>query len=135
MKAKRKMDISVFAVRLRELRKNEGLTQYALGKQTGIGKASIENYEKRKTIPSSNNIYILCKFLKCTSDYLIGLSDNSVLSPSAMEGAKLINSMNRDEQEWATFIVEAIVIHVESFHKVERRIKSQSFMTKLLTKQ
>lgn len=125
------MDISVFAARLTELRKNQGLTQYELHKKTGIGKTSIENYENCRTIPSSEAIYTFCKFFKCTSDYLIGLTDNSALSPTAMEGAQLINSMKRAEQEWIIFIIEAITTHIISYRRVQGKLKSHDFMTKL----
>lgn len=58
--------------RLRELRKNNGLTQSKLGEVLGVTKASICCYEKGTRTPTVQNLIDLMEFFGVSADYLIG---------------------------------------------------------------
>ncbi len=58
--------------RLKELRKNNGLTQSKLGEVLGVTKASICCYEKGTRTPTIENLIDLMEFFGVSADYLIG---------------------------------------------------------------
>lgn len=58
--------------RLREQRKNIGLTQSELGELLGVGKAAVCCYEKEIRNPSIESIIELIHILGVSADYLLG---------------------------------------------------------------
>lgn len=66
----------IFCVRLRELRKQSGLTQAVVAKTLNYGYTAISNYESGKNEPSLDNLATIAKYFNVCSDYLIGLSDD-----------------------------------------------------------
>ena len=67
--------METFVRRLKELRKENGLTIVQLEKATGICKSSISEWENGQSVPNALAIITLAKFFEVTSDYLLGLSD------------------------------------------------------------
>ena len=130
MKKNRNSD-NLFAIRLKDLRIAEGLTVYQLSKRIGLSHTTIGNYEAGLNDPTSEAIKKLCLLFKCTSDYLIGLSDESTLSPSAFECARKIDSMNRFEQEWVLFMIDAIKVKVDGIRR-DRRFISEEFYNEIV---
>ncbi len=65
----------IFAQRLKELRKEKGMTQTELGEKLGYGYTAIANYESGRNEPSLSDLHFICRILDTSSDYLIGLSD------------------------------------------------------------
>ena len=59
--------------KIKEIRKERGLTQEDLSKLTGITSAAIINIEKGHNTPSPNSIYKICEALKCNYDKLLEL--------------------------------------------------------------
>ncbi|MCL2861110.1 MAG: helix-turn-helix domain-containing protein [Firmicutes bacterium] len=66
----------IFSERLVELRKEKGLTQRQLGKETSIHYAVIGNWETGKYSPNIESLSIIAKYFDVPSDYLIGLIDD-----------------------------------------------------------
>lgn len=64
-----------FAERLKEIRKERGLSRNKLSNELKIPEPTISRWENGKHIPSIDYIILLCKYFDVTSDYLIGLSD------------------------------------------------------------
>lgn len=58
--------------RLREARKEKGLTQEALGNLIGVGKSAICCYEKESRNPTLESIIELIDVLGVSADYLLG---------------------------------------------------------------
>lgn len=58
--------------RLREARKEKGLTQEALGNMIGVGKSAICCYEKETRNPTLESIVELIDVLGVSADYLLG---------------------------------------------------------------
>lgn len=67
--------MNTFAERLKELREERNLSQNDLAKEVNISVACISRWENNLRVPNIDSIIILCKFFKCSSDYLIGLTD------------------------------------------------------------
>lgn len=64
-----------FAVRLRELRIERGLSQEQLEKLTGISQTAITYWETGRRVPNAKAVLILAKFFDVTTDYLLGAAD------------------------------------------------------------
>lgn len=59
-------------MRLKELRKNKGLSQEKLAKKLGIGQTSIANYESNRRIPSLEVFIAISQEFNVSLDYLAG---------------------------------------------------------------
>lgn len=79
--------------RLKELRKNRGLTQEELGNTIGVTKASICCYEKGTRTPTLENLIDLMEFFGVNSNYLIG--SDEVISVKSEKDAYVI--MTKEE--------------------------------------
>ena len=61
--------------RLKELRKEKGVTQAQVAKAIGITMSAYSNYEQGIREPSIELLKALCRYFMVSSDYLIGLED------------------------------------------------------------
>ena len=64
-----------FIKRLKELRKEKGITQVQLAKATGLTSSAISSWENNTRVPNALAIIALAKFFEVTADYLLGISD------------------------------------------------------------
>lgn len=68
------------AERIRELREKNDLTQSELARRLYITRSSVNAWEMAISIPSTEKIAELCQILHTTSDYLLGLSSEELIS-------------------------------------------------------
>ena len=68
--------MSNFSERIKALRRENRMTQEALGKIIGVGPDSIYIYEKGKAYPEVRNLVILADFFGVSTDYLLGRTDD-----------------------------------------------------------
>ena len=66
-----------FPKRLKELREEVGLSKRALAKELNTTEDSIYSWEKGRCEPSFAMLCQICYFFKVSSDYLLGLEDES----------------------------------------------------------
>ena len=64
-----------FGQRLKELRKEFGLSQDELARQVGLTHTAIGLWEQNKRVPNLDAVISLAKFFKVSLDYLAGLED------------------------------------------------------------
>ena len=64
--------------RLKLLRKQNGLSQFDLGKLLGVSKVSISNYEKGTRIPSMEIFIMIMKVFNVSADYMLGRELNVI---------------------------------------------------------
>lgn len=83
------MNYSIFAERLRELRKGRGLTQKELGGQTGLSKAVVSKYETGMGYPSFDILIRIAQFFGVSTDYLLGASRNKTLDVSGLTESQI----------------------------------------------
>ena len=83
------MNYSIFAERLRELRKGRGLTQKELGGQTGLSKAVVSKYETGMGYPSFDILIRIAQFFGVSTDYLLGASGNKALDVSGLTESQI----------------------------------------------
>ena len=72
----------IFPIRLIEIREKNGLTRQTAADSLGITRASLEYYEKGKRFPDFNVLVRIAEFYKCSTDYLLGLSDKPATDES-----------------------------------------------------
>lgn len=63
--------------RLKELRKEKGLTQKNLAELFGLDTSSICKYESGQATPPSDIVKSFAEFFQVSTDYIYGLTDNS----------------------------------------------------------
>lgn len=66
-----------FALRLKKVREDKGLSQNRLAKITNIGQDQISRFESGKKV-YSNDLIKICKALEVSADYLLGLIDDDL---------------------------------------------------------
>lgn len=64
-----------FAERLKELRKDAGLSQDQLAKHVGLTHTAIGLWEQGKRVPNLDAVISLALFFKVSIDYLAGLEN------------------------------------------------------------
>ena len=68
--------------RIKQRRKEIGLTQLDVAKAVGVSKTSVSQWESGDTNPKGENLYSLCRILQCEPDWLLygegkpGVADN-----------------------------------------------------------
>jgi transcriptional regulator with XRE-family HTH domain len=59
------------ALKIRELRKQRGITQEEFANRIGLTRASVVNIEKGRQILTMKNLYLICSFFQIKSSELI----------------------------------------------------------------
>ncbi len=62
--------------RLRELRKDHGISQRALAELLGISQQTYSRYERGQRNPSVETAYVLARLYHVSMDYLAGITDD-----------------------------------------------------------
>lgn len=84
----------LFANRLRELRKERGLSQVEPGEHLGYGYTAISSYETGRNKPGYTDLIRICEILDVSADCMLGISD--IQKPYAvLEKKDLIRLHNR----------------------------------------
>lgn len=65
--------------RLRELRKNAGLTQKQLAEKIFVNRNTYQNYEAGTTQPDFATLKKIAEFFNVTIDYLIGADESDLI--------------------------------------------------------
>ncbi len=61
--------------KIKDLRKESGLTQKALAKLLNKSVTGVASWEQGLSEPNVNDIRLLCKIFNVSADYLLGLED------------------------------------------------------------
>lgn len=97
--------------RIKELRQEKQLTQAQLGKLIGVEFSVISKYENEVYSINDDVIRKLSKFFGCTSDFLLGLSDNR--NPEEPDNIQVAFSsgfagLNEENKKTAINIIEGL---------------------------
>lgn len=77
--------------RLKQRRKDLGLTQTQLAEKVNTKKTTISNYETGYSTPSNEMLSDLADALQTTADYLLGRTDNDSMTDNTSVTPDLIN--------------------------------------------
>ena len=64
-----------FTKRFNEILQQSGKTQVEIAKALNVTKQCVNDYKTGKSIPSLETLYLLCKYLDVSADYLLGLTE------------------------------------------------------------
>lgn len=108
-----------FPEKIKQLRKEKGLTQNDLAKQLGISRSSVAGYETSVSMPDIDRIVELAKFFNISADYLLGKTDNPTPYDDSFEKSddelrdfledKEITAMFKDYGSWTDEEKQAIL--------------------------
>jgi len=68
---------NIFAERLTQLLKEKDMSKRTLAKAIGVSAMSISDWSNGNVQPTAENIYRIAVYFETTSDYLLGLEDES----------------------------------------------------------
>lgn len=97
--------IKGLSTKLKELRMSHNLSQADVAKKLGISPSIISGYETSERTPSTENLLALAYLYKCSTDYLLGKSnekpsimlDTDGLTPEQIQALQtLINTMKHE---------------------------------------
>lgn len=74
-----------FGSRLKELRKQAGLTQQQLAYQIGVSKSVVSFYELRERTPSPEVLIKLSAVFHVSADYLLGIEKNKTIDITGLD--------------------------------------------------
>ena len=74
-----------FGSRLKELRKQHGMTQQQLAGRIGVTKSVISFYELKERVPSPEVLIKLSYIFHVTTDYLLGIDKTKTLDVSGLD--------------------------------------------------
>ncbi len=92
------LDSAVFAQKVFERRKAQGLTQEQLGAEIGVSGQSVSKWENGETLPDLSLIPALCQVLGISADTLLGVDCNIGIDNLGKELAQRIQEMKGDNQ-------------------------------------
>ena len=67
--------MNIVAERIKEIRKDNNLSQEEFGKIISVSQDNVSLWEKGKSIPGTQHVINIAKAFNVTSDYILGLSD------------------------------------------------------------
>lgn len=67
--------IELFCYRLKELRREKGLSARELADKLDVRDSTVVRWESGKMMPTIDKLYDIAKFFGVTADYLLGLED------------------------------------------------------------
>lgn len=65
--------VTKFTERFNEVLGYSYVKQTELAKAANVSKQCISDYKSGKSVPSIDTLYLICKFLDVSADYLLGL--------------------------------------------------------------
>ena len=109
--------------RLAELREDRGLTQLELSKELHISNSSVSAYETGARVPNVETLKALAVFYDVTTDYLLGLTDDSIspamLSEEFAKGVrkstvlKMLEMLNAEQRAAELVVLESMRFYAE----------------------
>ena len=67
--------VTKFQERFNECLRYSDIKQVELARAANISKQCISDYKSGKSVPSIETLFLICKFLDVSADYLLGLED------------------------------------------------------------
>ncbi|MCU4923950.1 helix-turn-helix domain-containing protein [Bacillus cereus] len=108
--------------KIKELRKNNKITQEQLGNAIGVSKMAISYFEKGKKSPGRETLEKIADYFNVTTDYLLGRSEdpelseeeNKIVTEEGKNIMALIESLPEDERKKAWEQLEMYVTYMQN---------------------
>ncbi len=103
-----------FGERLKALREHNGLSQQQLADRIGIHLSQLSRIEREASSPSAETLIALARALHTTTDALLtgdrtNEPDAPIRNVRLLERFHLLDSIDRDEQETAIKVIDALI--------------------------
>ena len=108
----------ILGYRLRELRKENKMSQETLGKILGVTKVSVSGYENGTRTPSLETFCILADIFETTTDYLLGREVPIVTE----DGSEYIGSISKDDIDIINEIRHYPILYTKLIKDVKRYV-------------
>lgn len=119
-----------FKDRLKELREEQGLSMKELGLKIGVSDASVCKWENGVSEPKITYILRLSEFFECSTDYLLGVTDDFA---SSCYYGKTVNNLDENAFADETYTRREspfVVNEPESRTEAERKEKLEFYKRK-----
>lgn len=108
--------------KIKELRKNNKITQEQLGNAIGVSKMAISYFEKGKKSPGRESLEKIADYFNVTTDYLLGRSEdpelseeeNKIVTEEGKNIMALIERLPEDERKKAWEQLEMYVTYMQN---------------------
>ena len=97
-----------FSERLKDLRRQAGLTQVEVAEKLGISQPAYASWERGVKKPTQNNLLKIAQILNVSVDYLVGNSEEKSDELDSIELLFRMNSKGLTEEEKGIFKKELI---------------------------
>ena len=119
----------MFAERLKQLRKSNGITQEQLAAIIGVERSSVGKYEGRsQTIPSDDVKYRIAEYFGVTVDYLMGYTDNPKPARSDSHYTETENALIKDFRALNEEGQQKVIDYIDDLIASGRYIKNHSVL-------
>jgi len=81
-----------FPERLRQLRQEQDLSQYALADSLNFSRGLLSNYEQGTREPDYDTLIVLASYFDVSTDYLLGITEERTLNKKAKSRVEHITS-------------------------------------------
>lgn len=109
-----KMKKTVFADRIKELRKKKGLSQAELAEAMGVHFAQVSRYERGETKPNAEAMTKLAQVLETSTDFLMnGTTDETAISAGIdkemISRFRQVQDLNADDKKTVLSFLDAFI--------------------------
>lgn len=113
---KRKYDPKIIAQKLKQLRKERGITQADLANSAGIGLSTVKQYESQKRIPEKYNLTLLANYFGVLEEWITGESEYKTVFDKldAELGEEKLAEL-RDQVQCLSWLEKEFDFHCENY--------------------
>lgn len=106
--------------RLRQLRKNKGVTQQKLADYLSVNLSTVGKWEIHNVTPATDLLVKLADYFEVTTDYLLGSSDSFTASPTALPEAQkvLLDLFRQVPEDKQALVVQMIKTAISELNKI-----------------
>lgn len=79
----------MIADKIKTLREKRGITQASLAKQLGVTRSGVNAWEMGISIPSTQCVVELANFFNVSTDYILGVSNESAISVDGLSDREI----------------------------------------------
>lgn len=106
-----------FGARLRQLRRDKGITQEELGEEINLSKGNISKYEAGMFEPNLDTLRLLSQFFECSIDYLLCNADETTtVELREINGYEIIIEKAKDS-EVSPEVLQILLDHYLKLHR------------------
>lgn len=100
--------------RLKSLREEKGIIQKELAETLNLTRATIASYETGKSMPSIDVVLKYADYFECSTDYILGRTDEKNLSYTKDGEIKILHDKDLDIKEAAIELLKQTLDKFES---------------------